>query len=214
MKSIHEIHEKLKVLRLLDKNFEVFGASSHKYQFNPPLPIKTLNRLEAQFEIRLPHDYKSFLTEIGNGGAGPYYGIHPFYVVKPSEKSMDTLNNFELLKFDFPHKTAWNWPAKVFAKFDEIIGGQDGELEDFFSSVFDKQYYQDNLKQGSMYISEYGCALKFLLVITGRERGKIWFDQRADREGIHPVTDQQGNHLDFSDWYMQWLDDTIKKIKK
>ncbi len=32
--------------------------------------------MEADFNIKLPDDYVYFLTEIGNGGAGPYYGLY------------------------------------------------------------------------------------------------------------------------------------------
>ena len=40
---------------------------------------------EKKYHIQLPHEYKLFLTEIGNAGesfsnsaAGPFYGIYPF----------------------------------------------------------------------------------------------------------------------------------------
>ncbi|MBW3596433.1 MAG: SMI1/KNR4 family protein [Planctomycetes bacterium] len=30
---------------------------------------------EKKYAITMPEDYRQFLTQIGNGGAGPYYGM-------------------------------------------------------------------------------------------------------------------------------------------
>lgn len=210
MKSISEIKDKLNELRLLDKSFEIFGSPSHKYKFNTPLSIEALNSFEEQFEIQLPQDYKLFLSEIGNGGAGPFYGIHP---LQRDLGQFNPKNKFEFLKFDFPHSECWNWSEKIFSTFDELRASEEEVIGDFFDEVFWEQYCKDELTYGSIYIAEYGCALRFLLIVTGNERGKIWFDQRADCNGINPIIDKQGNKLDFSDWYVEWLDESIMEMK-
>lgn len=211
MKSISEIKDKLRELRQIDKNFEVFGAASHEYQFNEPIPIEKLNKFEEKFEVELPKDYKAFISEIGNGGAGPYYGIHP---LKRNLGKFIQKNKFELLKFDFPHKEQWNWPEKILSKFDELKEDEDEDLSDFFDKIFWEQYCKDELTYGSINIAEYGCALTFLLVISGDDKGKVWFDQRADYKGLNPITDDNGNKLDFSDWYVEWLDKSIREMKE
>ncbi len=60
-----------------DPDFRVFGASEHRYQLHPPLPEATIRLFETQYGITLPDEYRHFLSVIGNGGAGPYYGILP-----------------------------------------------------------------------------------------------------------------------------------------
>lgn len=210
MRPTSEIKDKLNELKILDKSFEIFGASSHEYEFNEPIPIDTINRFEDKFEIQLPQDYKLFLSQIGNGGAGPFYGIHP---LQRDLGQFNPENKFELLKFDFPLKKAWNWSDKIFSKFEEFQESEDEEIAELFDRIYWEQYCKDELTHGSIYITEYGCALRFLLIITGDEKGKIWFDQRADQNGINPVTDKQGNKLDFSDWYVDWLDKSIMEIK-
>ena len=44
---------------------------------NPPLSQEQLVAFETHFDIDLPEGYRDFLFEVGNGGAGPYYGILP-----------------------------------------------------------------------------------------------------------------------------------------
>ena len=35
-----------------------------------------MRRFEEKHNLLLPEEYKFFLTQIGNGGAGPYYGLY------------------------------------------------------------------------------------------------------------------------------------------
>jgi len=39
--------------------------------------VKELRTFEEFFSVTLPSDYRQFLLEAGNGGAGPYYGLLP-----------------------------------------------------------------------------------------------------------------------------------------
>jgi len=77
------------VLRLLgdlnrrDPRRRVFGAGVHQYKPNPPLPVSVIGAFEERHGVSLPEDYRHFTTGIGNGGAGPYYGVLPFGVVPP-----------------------------------------------------------------------------------------------------------------------------------
>lgn len=70
-----KIIQKLRLLESLDRNYKIFGASHHHYILNSPLTIGELERFEEFFCVILPKDYRIFLSDIGNGGAGPYYGI-------------------------------------------------------------------------------------------------------------------------------------------
>ena len=67
------IEEKLKKLKNLDKRFAVFGADAHLYNLKAPIDLKTILQFEKENEIKLPQDYKGFLTYLGNGGAGRSY---------------------------------------------------------------------------------------------------------------------------------------------
>src|SRR5438552_14698202 len=53
----------------------VFGESAHPYRLHPVLTEAEVLAFQAAHGIRLPDDYREFITRVGNGGAGPYYGL-------------------------------------------------------------------------------------------------------------------------------------------
>ena len=57
---------------------DVFGADEHRFVLNPPIPEAQAATFEAEHNVQLPAEYRHFLTAIGNGGAGPFYGVFPF----------------------------------------------------------------------------------------------------------------------------------------
>lgn len=61
-----------------DRQRLLFGSKMHDYKLNPPIELSTIEQFEARHGISLPGDYRLFITEIGNGGAGPYDGLLPF----------------------------------------------------------------------------------------------------------------------------------------
>ena len=54
---------------------EIFGKEGHNFLLNPTLDEAAVTGFEAKHRIQLPADYRLFITKIGNGGAGPYYGV-------------------------------------------------------------------------------------------------------------------------------------------
>ncbi|MEG4089545.1 SMI1/KNR4 family protein [Microcoleus sp. Pol12B4] len=67
----------LERLRQADKNLRVFGTNFHQYKQGPTLAEAELQSFEQEHQVKLPEDYRLFLKEIGNGGAGPFYGLEP-----------------------------------------------------------------------------------------------------------------------------------------
>src|ERR1017187_6620631 len=56
---------------------ECFGPHSHGFVLRPPVPEAASTRFEEEDGVLLPEGYRAFLTRLGNGGAGPYYGLLP-----------------------------------------------------------------------------------------------------------------------------------------
>jgi len=72
------IIQMLKELKRKDPHFKNFGANVHRYNLNSPLSLIEIENFESKYNISLPIDYKYFITEVGNGVAGPYYGLFRF----------------------------------------------------------------------------------------------------------------------------------------
>ncbi|GCE09510.1 SMI1/KNR4 family protein [Dictyobacter aurantiacus] len=182
------IKEKLKYLKQRDTRFQTFGASEHMYESRPPLTPNEVSAFEQKHSIMLPEDYRNFLLYIGNGGAGPYYGL--FSVHMYNWELATVQNNF--LTLPFPHQAAWQPNSDTIDKeaLDE-----------------DHTYFGNYWVQGSMRICHFGCGVYMLLVVTGSERGHIWFDDRTSDYGIYPT----GNN--FLTWYETWLEDSLRDIK-
>lgn len=64
------MREALAALAAGDRSFKRFGAAQHHYVLAPPID-------PAVIGIELPEDVRAFASEIGSGGAGPYYGWIP-----------------------------------------------------------------------------------------------------------------------------------------
>ena len=82
----------------------------HKYVLNPPLPDSGVLLFEAEHGILLPTEYREFLFSVGNGGAGPGYGVEMLgcaYGVDWSE----TPGLIGDLAISFPHTDRWNADA-------------------------------------------------------------------------------------------------------
>ena len=77
LEEIKAIGKLVQRLRAVDKNFRVFGSEQHKYKFGPTLSEAELRAFEVSNGCKLPEDYRQFLATIGNGGAGPFYGLEP-----------------------------------------------------------------------------------------------------------------------------------------
>ena len=78
MLDIPKIEAVLHQARRWDMDFPLFGSHSHAHLFQPPLPVEDAEAWEELMEVRLPEDYRLYLTRLGNGGGGACHGKVPF----------------------------------------------------------------------------------------------------------------------------------------
>src|SRR5262245_31174870 len=71
MRDYGSIVAKVEQLRRDDPDCKVYGAWSHRYGSRPPLEARSLLEFERRQGIELPDEYRDFLLQVANGGAGP-----------------------------------------------------------------------------------------------------------------------------------------------
>jgi hypothetical protein len=206
--QLDRIKFKIRQLRKLDYSLELFGANNHRYSLNATLDEVDIKNLESKNNIILPPGYANFLTTIGNGGAGPYYGLEPLKNVLFDDldfKKPDSLLNPSK---SFPHSEAWNMKFTPTVDEDENEEEYERQYEEFT-----RKYYAKEQLTGVIAISNFGCAVSLNLVVNGQEYGNVWTDDRASDAGIYPSM-EFGNktRINFLDWYELWLDKSITEI--
>lgn len=187
---------------------EVFGANVHHFECYPPLAESELIQFEIKFGIRLPVEYRLFILLVGNGGAGPAYGVFRLGEMDDGVGSMkwDSMDGFVGdLKVSFPFCESWN-DLNGMPQVESLCD----EVQDHLFEAFDQVYFRP--LDGAIPICHRGCALRDWLVISGSEAGNVWRDDRADYGGIYPFTLPGKERVTFYQWYCAWLDDVLHML--
>jgi hypothetical protein len=203
------INEDLKRIRASGGSFGVFGEGSHGYAMNPPLSADEVTVFEAEYGVRLPEDYRQFLTRVGNGGAGPYYGLFKLGEMDDGFDYGPWTDFIGDLSSPFPHRGTWN---DLTGKPDDQMP-MDSDEYDAAIEAFDKRYFDRRQISGAIPICHLGCARRQLLVITGFEAGHIWSDDRAEYKGLSSLSSSARARTTFHQWYRDWLDEVLAKVQ-
>lgn len=185
--AITRISEKLERLRAegWSRHAEQLGVESHRFRCDRPAREDDLVRFERRHGISLPEGYRAFLLRVGDGGAGPYYGILP-------------LSRWgDALSLDGP------MPDDILARPSPLSL----ELEprpDWWEQL---GCTRDEAWQGAITIGHQGCAFYTLLVVSGALRGRVVYVDLDDQPPF-VVSDAS-----FLDWYERWLDETLAGVE-
>lgn len=201
--QLERIESKLKKLRVADSTFSLFAAKSHKYLLNKPLKESYLISFEKQNSIKLPAGYREFLMKLGNGGAGPYYGLEPLQNTLFADLDYQNGNDLIDASKAFPHQEKWNMNIEEYDPENEEV---DTKKED--------EYFDNKWIAGLLKISNYGCGVAIGLVVNGPEYNTIWIDDRCNDRGIFPedfISNKE--RINFLDWYEAWLDQSLLQVQ-
>ena len=200
MNQKKEILEKLAFIRR-HKEFASFGVKEQEVSYNPCLSEEDIKEFEHKHCITLPDDYRTFISEIGNGGFGPGYGLLPLDKAIVDFKLRDKPNIS--LNEKFPYQDSWN--EEWITSFNWNEGYPETEIVNAYISTAHIA--------GCLQISHFGHGCTFLLVVNGNEKGHIWFDGRADYSGLVPKL-KDGQRISFIEWYVTFLDMEIENINE
>lgn len=215
--------QKLSAKKSLDPDCIGFGVQGHCYELMPPIAESKLVRLEEKFNLTLPDDYRSFITNIGNGGAGPSYGLYSIEGAIKGDSSPS---------YGYRGRDRRKLASKLFIRPDEM----------------DEDDWSDD-EEGVLILCQHGCANDDFLVLNGKEKGTVWSyiewvghmlpklkdrpdfmfindlpqDERteAEKRWIDQVLSAPKEQvMTFSDWYLDWLEKpphilpNAKKVEK
>jgi hypothetical protein len=208
--QIERIKSKIVQLKELDENFKLFGSHKHKYEINPTISLDKVRQFEAIHNVTLPMEYVEFITKIGNGGVGPFYGLEPFENCLFDDLDYKRPNSLLTPSKPFLHTEPWNLEFTTTIDYEENATEYDKE-----HSKFEEQYFDKEQMNGVIAICNYGCGVSLNLVVNGQEYGNIWTDDRGSDNGIYPSY-ELGNKdkISFLNWYELWLDNYLNKIKE
>jgi hypothetical protein len=195
-------------LRRRDPQFELFGAADHRYALHKCLTESRVSQFEQRHSIRLPEDYRQFLIEIGNGGAGPHYGVFRLGEMDNGWKLRRWREGDGFigdLSAPFPHTRRWNKRPRL-PRVDEDHPDFEKHMEEY-----DRIYWDPANVNGAIPLCNLGCALRVWLVISGREAGHVWKDERTDDGGLSPLSTLRRRRFTFHDWYRQWLSNSLRE---
>jgi hypothetical protein len=185
---------------------QIWGAAAHRFVPNPPISRERVSELELGHGIELPADYRAYLTELGNGGAGPWQGLLPLEeAIRESVVGCP-----DCLSQPFRHGQAF---VDRDGRHHRWFQFRDPRARGYVV-VPPEEAVSPGFMRGSLVIA-YGKptargATAYRLVLGGPEAGRIWRDDRARSGSVGPC--EGGLHglaeADFRDWFLTWLDDS------
>ena len=153
------------------------GVEHHRYELRPPLSEEQVAAYEHRNGVRLPADYRAFITRVANGGAGPsFYRLLP---LDPERVSPGLHRPFPFRPDTLP----------------DLMWDDDQGYWEFDESPFCPEHWC-----GAIFLTDEGCTFYQLLVVTGPQRGRI-VHVDTDRNDW-PMFDRAP---DFLTWYGNWL---------
>jgi len=213
MADIETIKEKLARLKKIDSDLLIFGADSHKYNLNPVLSEDEVSAFEQRHNIHLPEEYRLFITQIGDGGAGPFYGLLSLYNNGDGSGEDD-------LQTPFPFSA--EYPFNLDALFHNLRilyndpndpNNENAILAQFNKKIVSESYSKVN--RGVTYICHEGCGMYSVLVANGAEYGNVWFVDITNGLGAFPISDPATRKpVGFFRWYELWLDYALAECSK
>jgi SMI1 / KNR4 family (SUKH-1) len=168
--------------RLCAVKMDIFGAIGHRFLLNPTLTEADVSAFEQRHKVRLPADYRHFITAIGNGGAGPYYGVFPLGRWDGVGCGLETWQEADGLIgiLSEPFLLTDKWNDLQGKPPDELLQTDEQEYEKQYDE-FERRYWHSSLVNGAIPICHEGCALRIWLVLTGRQTGRLWLVEQCSR---------------------------------
>lgn len=188
-------------LESIKRELRALDSSSREILF-PCISDGEVSAFESRYSILLPPEYRYFLTIVGNGGEeffrlGEMDHGWEFAPWNEGDGFVGTLGK------PFQYSEEWNNLAG-YPEYDPQRENDPQWIEDYDRKrdEFDARYFLPI--DGAIPIAHLGCCIRLWLIVTGPERGNVWYDDRANLQGLKPLCRSDGSRLKFLDWCKGW----------
>jgi hypothetical protein len=169
------IRDRISQLAQEDSGHKRFGARRHCYTFGPVLAEEEVRAYEERHGFRFPPAYRDFLLTVGDGGAGPYYGLfrHDGSEANCTPRRDPAQIEPGSLAKPFPHTRSFQLP-EVIASCPVHPRTLDDEDDPCWWN-------------GSIMISEIGCGAFCRLIVRGPASGQVWIEDFGSDDILSPA---------------------------
>ena len=188
-----------KLATATDDGRQPFGFEKHEFYLYPPADSEFVQFIEESNGIRLPDDYREFILELGDGGAGPAYGLNRFLTAISEDRLDKHLTT--ILGMPFPHEQ--DYAPQTDPKFTSYYDPDHGGSIEISPEHSEWHYYNIDLVAGTIVLCDEGCGYQHRLVVNGPSYGEIWMDNRSGDGGFNRLCGT------FTAWYTRWLNNVV-----
>lgn len=176
------VADKLAAARVMPVPPKAFGVEAHGFKVGAPLSEAVVAEFEERHEVTLPPAYRLFVTELGDGGAGPGYGLSRLA----------------------PSCCVYRRSGHLAQPSPYLPGPRySGDWEQRYEDPPDTDRI---FLRGTLEIANHGCSLATRLVVTGPARGRLFNLDEGSIGGPGPYVMEDA---DFLAWYERWLDEAV-----
>ena len=139
------------------------GEREHHFHLGRPLGEDQVTAFEEAHGVELPAEYRAFLTRIGNGGAGPYYGLLP--LERWAQAALEYFDDETALPPDLLSRPSPLRDGLTGVDWIELLGGEPRPRP------FDPRQWHPY--QGTLAACHLGATYYALVVVSGAARGRV-----------------------------------------
>ncbi len=182
IKIIMEKMEKLK-----DKN-PVDTCGDFPPVWDKPLKEERVAKFEEKNGIKLPEDYRRFITTVAGSGSQPFYGLYSIF----DQQDADDTNLSQKFYYTIEN------PLDIYKLSDEEYNKLNDEMTD----------------SGFIFLCHEGCAMYSILIVNSDDKdtyGTVWYFDLANDAGIFPLLNPVNKKtMNFLDWLEYYVDRTLE----
>jgi len=210
-------------------------------QLGVPLALPKVEAFEQRHNVRIPEDFRRFVTELGNGGDGPAFHGWPAF-----DPDAPWLNCPEHWSLPFVHpRLAQELAEQELEQKAELAEPEMDEWERMDWEEEREQAIKTVIEQisdvGYINVGDHGCGIFDFLVVTGYERGHIWWSDDVCRKLPTPAPNHSPKvnyiddtadslaretwknellaadysyRIDFIDYYGNWIEYLLSRLPK